>query len=359
MSAPEEILFERHGGLAIATLNRPKALNAVNLGMYRAAEPRLAGWAADPEVHALLLRGTGPRAFCAGGDIRAIHDARGRPLVQGEYAFDMFREEYLFIEQLHRFPRPRIALAHGITMGGGMGLSVGGTFCVVTETTLMAMPEVFIGSIPDVGATRFFNACPGRIGLYLALTGARIGAADALYCGFATHHVRQDELEALTTALRELGWRRGTERAQAREVLERFSAVPGEARLPSLRPAIDRCFGRRSVEEILDALRREGGGWAEESLDALQRASPLSLKLVFRQLALGAAAPMSIEAALVLEFRLIQHLLAGEDFYAGVRAVLVDKTRAPRWRFSSPAEVSEAEVDRHFASLGERELSFG
>jgi len=358
MSATEEILFERHGGLAIATLNRPSALNAVNLGMYRAAEPRLAGWAADPEVHALLLRGAGPRAFCAGGDIRAIHDARGRPLVHGEYAFDMFREEYLFIQHLHHFPRPRIALAHGITMGGGMGLSVGGTFCVVTETTVMAMPEVFIGSIPDVGATRFFNTCPGRIGLYLALTGARIGAADALYCGFATHHLRQDDLETLTTTLRDVRWRHGTERSQIREVLEQFSAVPGDARLPSLRPAIDRCFGGRSVEEIVDALRREKSSWAEETLDALRRASPLSLKLVFRQLALGAASPMSIEAALVLEFRLIQHLLAGDDFYAGVRAVLVDKTRSPRWRFASPGEVSEAEVDRHFAPLGEHELSF-
>jgi enoyl-CoA hydratase len=357
MSATEEILFERRGGLAIATLNRPQALNAVNLGMYRAFEPRLAEWAEDPGVRALLLRGAGPRGFCAGGDIRAIYEARGRALVRGEYAFDMFREEYLFIRRLHHFPRPRIALAHGITMGGGAGLSIGGTICVVTETTAMAMPEVFIGSIPDVGATRFFNACPGWIGLYLALTGTRVGAADALHCGFATHHVRSGQLEPLTAALTEIEWHGGEERAQVVAVLERFESAPAQGRLPALRPAIDRCFGQRSVEEIVEALRHEPGGWAEEALGAMQRASPLSLKLVFRQMSLGSA-EMDIEAALALEFRLIQHLLAGEDFYAGVRSVLVDKTRNPRWRFSSLAEVSEAEVDRHFASLGDRELVF-
>jgi enoyl-CoA hydratase len=358
VTATDEILFEQRNGLAMATLNRPRALNAVNLGMYRAFEPRLAAWAADPGVHALLLRGAGERGLCAGGDIRAIYEARRRPLVRGEYAFDMFREEYLFIRNLHRFPKPRIALAHGITMGGGAGLSIGGTACVVTETTALAMPEVFIGSAPDVGATRFFNACPGRLGLYLALTGARIGAADALYCGFATHHVPQRDLEALTSALAEARWRPGQERAQVQAVLARFNRPPGEARLSALRPAIDRCFGQGSVEGIVEALRREPGVWAHEALTAFERASPVSLKVVFRQMGLGAARPMSIEDALELEFRVIQHLLADEDFSSGVRAVLVDKDRNPRWRFSSLAEVSEAEVARHFASLGELELAF-
>ena len=357
MSATEQILFERKGGLAIATLNRPQAINAVNLGMYRAFDPRLQEWTAEPEARALLLRGAGPKGFCAGGDIRAIYEARGRPLVRGEYAFDMFREEYLFIRRLHHFPRPRIAIAHGITMGGGAGLSIGGTFCVVTETTAMAMPEVFVGSIPDVGATRFFNACPGKIGLYLALTGTRIGAADALHCGFATHHVRSERLEPLTAALGEIPWRRGEGRAQIAAVLARFESAPAQGKLSALRPAIDRCFRQTSVEEIVEALRREPEGWAAEALGALQRASPLSLKLVFRQMSLGSA-EMDIEAALALEFRLIQHLLAGADFHTGVRSVLVDKTRKPRWRFSSLAEVSEAEVDRHFASLGDREIAF-
>jgi enoyl-CoA hydratase len=350
-----EILFEQRGGVATATLNRPDALNSVNLSMYRAFAPRLTEWSTDSSVAALLLRGNG-RAFCAGGDVRAIYEARGRPLVRGEYAFDMFREEYLFIRQLHRFPKPQIALAHGITLGGGAGLSINGTFRVVTETTAMAMPEVFIGSIPDVGATRFLNACPGRIGLYLALTGGRVGAADALYCGFATHYVPQERLGELTAALCQLEWRRGEALAQAGAVLARFSRPPPEATLPARQAAIDRCFGKASVEAIVAALRQEAAPWAEEALAAMQRASPLSLKLAFRQLQRGAG--MDLEAALTLEFRIILNLLAEDDFYEGVRAVVVDKDRKARWSFSSLAEVSEADVEKRFASLGERELSF-
>ena len=352
----DEILFDRRGGLAIATLNRPRALNAVTLGMYRAFEPRLIQWASDSGVHAVLLKGAGDRAFCAGGDVRAIYEERARPLGPGDYKFDLFREEYLFVRQLHRFAKPRIALAQGITMGGGAGLSINGSHRVATESTLFAMPEVFIGSLPDVGATRFFNRCPGLVGHYLALTGGRVGAADALVCGFATHFVPQESLGKLEGALGAIDWRPGEEQAQVDEVLARFAGNPGEASLPALRPAIDRCFGKSTVEGIVAALQQEEGPWAKEALAAMQRASPLSLKLALRQMRLGAG--MEIEAALALEFRIIMRLLADGDFYEGVRAVVVDKDKRPRWRFSSLEEVSEAEVDRHFATLGERELRF-
>lgn len=349
----DEILFDRRGGLAVATLNRPRALNAVTLSMYRAFEPRLAEWERDPGVRAVLLLGAGERAFCAGGDVRLIYQERARP---GDYAFDMFREEYLFIQRLHRFGKPRIALAHGITMGGGAGLAINGSHRVVTEGSLLAMPEVFIGSVPDVGASRFFNQCPGLIGHYLALTGARVSAADALYCGFATHFVPLERFQELAFALAGIRFRDGAESAQVDEVLARFAGDPGPAALPALRPAIDRCFGESTVEAIVAALQQEEGRWAKEALAAMQRASPLSLKLALRQLRLGAG--MEIEAALALEFRIIQNLLAGDDFYEGVRAVVVDKDQKPRWRFSSLAEIGEAEVERHFESLGERELRF-
>lgn len=351
----DDILFERRGALGIATLNRPQALNAVTLGMFRAFAPRLDEWARDPGVGAVLLRGAGERAFCSGGDVRRIYDARGRPTAPGDYKFDMFREEYLFIQKLHRFPKPRIALARGITMGGGAGLAINGSCRVATGSTVFAMPEVFIGSITDVGATRFFNLCPGRIGLYLALTGGRVGAADALYCGFATHFVPQEKLPALTEALAALPLREDAA-GQIEAALLRFAGDPGKASLPALRPAIDRCFSRGSVEEIVAALEREDGAWAKEALLAMQRASPLSLKLTLRQIRLGAG--MEVEQALALEFRLIQHLLEGDDFYEGVRAVLVDKDKKPRWRFSSLVQIGEAEVERHFASVGERELRF-
>jgi enoyl-CoA hydratase len=208
------------------------------------------------------------------------------------------------------------------------------------------MPEVFIGSIPDVGATRFFNMCPGRIGLYLALTGARIGVADAMYCGLFTHFVPQGRFEELTDALAG---------GQVEAVLARFAGDPGESQLAALRPAIDRRFAGSSVEAIVVALREHEADWSRAALAAMERASPTSLKIVFRQLQRGAG--MDIEQALALEYRVIHHLLVGEDFYEGVRSVVIDKDRNPRWQLASLEQVSEAEVERHFESLGAEELA--
>ncbi|HYC15323.1 MAG TPA: enoyl-CoA hydratase/isomerase family protein, partial [Stellaceae bacterium] len=188
MTESSEIILERRDGLGIVTLNRPKALNTLSLGMYRVLDPMLVEWGHDPSVRAIVVRGAGDRAFCAGGDVRAIYDARHHPEGAGDYKSDFFREEYWLIERVHRFPKPYVALMDGIAMGGGMGISVNGSHRVATERSLCAMPEVHIGLFPDVGATRYLNLCPGKIGMYLALTGVRVKAADMLYCGFATHY---------------------------------------------------------------------------------------------------------------------------------------------------------------------------
>src|SRR5436309_6331758 len=182
MAGTEDILFGREGGLATITLNRPQALNAFTLGMYRALAPILRQWEEDPKVHAVLIRGAGERAFCAGGDVRAIYEA-GRGL-SGDRSLTsvFFREEYELIRHIHRYPKPYVAIIDGITMGGGAGVSVNGAYRVATERTMLAMPETGIGLFPDVGATRFLNLCPGRIGRYLGLSGVRVGAADARYC---------------------------------------------------------------------------------------------------------------------------------------------------------------------------------
>src|SRR6185437_15309494 len=203
--ADEDILFGREGGLATVLLNRPQALNAFTLDMYRRFDPILRAWAEDPGVNAVLIRGVGERAFCAGGDVRAIYEA-GRGL-SGDRSLtaDFFREEYELIRHIHRYPKPYIAIIDGITMGGGAGVSVNGAYRVATERTMLAMPETGIGLFPDVGATRFLNLCPGRIGIYLGLTGARAGAADALYCGFATHFVPGERVSALIAALAQTG----------------------------------------------------------------------------------------------------------------------------------------------------------
>jgi enoyl-CoA hydratase len=356
MSDNDEILFERQGGLGIVTLNRPQALNTLSLAMYRRFDPQLIAWAEDQSVRAIVVRGAGDRAFCAGGDVRAIFDARREGGGSGDYKADFFREEYRLIERVHRFPKPYIALVDGITMGGGCGVSINGGFRVATERTVFAMPEVHIGLFPDVGASRFLNLCPGRVGLYLALTGTRARAADALYCGFATHFVPNARLGALIPALAALDWTKGNPAQQVDAVIAGFAADAGEARLPALQSAIDRCFAGGSVEAIVAALRQERAPWAEEALAAISRASPISLKITFRQLMLGRG--MSVEEALTLEYRMTQHVMAGHDFFEGIRALLVDKDNQPHWDHSSLAAVSEAEVARYFESLGVRELRF-
>src|SRR5712672_3658217 len=201
MAETEDILFGREGGVATITLNRPQALNAFTLAMYRALAPMLRHWADDAEVHAMLIRGAGERAFCAGGDVRAIYEAGRGISGDRELTSIFFREEYEIIRHIHRFPKPYLAIIDGITMGGGAGVSVNGGYRIATERTMLAMPETGIGLFPDVGATRFLNRCPGHVGRYLGLTGSRVNVADALYCGFATHAVKRDSVEALLDAL--------------------------------------------------------------------------------------------------------------------------------------------------------------
>jgi enoyl-CoA hydratase len=341
-----EVQFERRGRIGIATLNRPKALNALTLDMVLDLHRQMAAWESDGSIHAVVLRGEG-RAFCAGGDIRAVHASRHHPYGPGDYKTELFREEFRLMRHIHRYRKPWIALTHGITMGGGAGLSANGSHCVASESTVFAMPEVFIGSFPDVAATRFLGRMPGKIAYYMSMTGARVDAADAMYIGLARYFVPQGRFGDLVEAL-------ATEVADPDAVLARFATDPGKSKLAALRPAIDRCFGQDSVEAIVAALRSESGDWARQALTAMERASPLSLKLAFEVMKRGAG--MEIEDALALEYRAMMHVIADRDFYEGVRAVLIDKDQKPRWRFRSVADVSDAEVERHFESLRDREL---
>ena len=362
MSDSDEILLGREGGLATVTINRPQALNALTLANYRRLDPALQQWAEDSAVHAVLIRGAGGRAFCVGGDVRAIYES-GRGIAgDPELPRIFFAEEYRLIRHIHRFPKPYVALIDGITMGGGAGVSVNGAFRVATERTLFAMPETAIGLFPDVGATRFLNRCPGRIGRYLGLSGARLRMADTLYCGFATHAVAQQRVEELVAALAGIAWQEGRERDQAAAALAAFAVDPGPPPLAALRPAIDRCFAGDTVETILDGLAEEaasGGtdaGWAAETSAGLLTKSPTSLKLTLRQLAVGR--DFDLEEALALEYRLTQHAMAAHDFFEGVRAMLIDRDQRPQWRPSRLAEVTETMIDEYFAPLGERELRF-
>src|SRR5437773_1608999 len=248
MSGDGEILVGQEGGLATLIINRPRALNALTLDNYRRIDPTMRAWAADPSVDAVAIRGAGDRAFCAGGDVRAVYEAGLGITGDPDLPAVFFREEYELIRCIHRFPKPYIAIIDGITMGGGAGISVNGAYRIATERTLFAMPETAIGLFPDVGATRFLNRCPGPTGRYLGLTGARLQAADALYCGLATNVVSHDRVAALVEALGRIAWDLGSERDQVGELLARFAVDPGPAPLAALQPAIDRCFAGVDVE---------------------------------------------------------------------------------------------------------------
>jgi enoyl-CoA hydratase len=360
MSDTDDILFGRDGGVATVTLNRPQALNAFTLGMYRRFAPMLREWEEDPAVHAVLIRGAGERAFCAGGDVRAIAEA-GRG-ISGDPALTsrFFWEEYELIRHIHRYKKPYLAIIDGITMGGGAGVSVNGAYRVATERTMLAMPETGIGLFPDVGATRFLNLAPGHVGRYLALTGARLGPEDARYCGFATHFVPRERVAALVEALGQIAWQTGEESAQVEEALAAFDTDAGDAPLAARHAAIDRCFAGDTVEAVLEALTREAsagdGEWAAQTRAGLRTKSPTSLKVTLRQLLVGQG--YDIEAALALEYRLTQRFMQGHDFYEGVRAALIDKDQRPHWLPATLADVTEAMVDGYFVLLGEDELRF-
>ena len=350
MSDQAEVLFEVKGGIGHIVLNRPKALNALTLPMVRAIAPAIEAWAGAPAVKAVAISGAGDRAFCAGGDVAEIY----RRKMQGDLALgrDFFREEYIVNRAIFRFPKPWIALLDGITMGGGVGLSVHGRFRVATERFMFAMPETGIGLFPDVGGGHFLPRLPGQLGMYLALTGQRLKAADALYCGVATHFVPSERIGALTGALEALD--AGSD-AAVEAALAKFEGDAGAATLPAHRAAIDRHFSADSVEEIVASLAADGSEWAARTAASLARLSPTSMKVTFRQIRQGAS--MEFEDIMTMEYRLSQGCMAGHDFYEGVRAVLIDKDNAPKWLPPTLADVGEDVVARHFAPVG-NDLSF-
>jgi enoyl-CoA hydratase len=341
-----DIRFAVEGGIAFVTLARPKALNALTLEMIRAFYARLVPWAKDPAIRAVVVEGEGDRAFCAGGDVRAVYDSvKTKP---SDLNRSFFTEEYRLNRLIHRLKKPYVALVDGITFGGGLGLSVHGSHRIATERTLAGMPETGIGLFPDIGATWFLNRCPGKMGLYLALTGARVRAADALYVAFATHYAPSAALEGFKRDLVA-----GTDVDAA---IRKIAADPGTPPLAAVQATIDRLFARDSVEAILAALEADGSDWARETLKDLRSKSPTSMKVTFEQLRRGAG--LSIEDALIMEYRMTQVFMAGHDFFEGIRALLVDKDQAPKWKPATLAEVTPAEVARYFQPLGAGDLTF-
>ena len=343
MTEDADILFEVADGLGVVTLNRPAALNALTTDMILRFHAQLRAWATDPAVRRVAVRGAGEKGFCAGGDIRALYDGRGTAVTA-----DFFREEYRLNRAIFHYPKPYIALMDGITMGGGVGVSVHARHRVVSEATMLAMPETGIGLFPDVGATYFLPRMPGRLDAFMALTGARLKAADCLYGGIADVFVPSARHDALIAALR------GDTDIEA--VLRSFAAEAGAAPLAVHRAAIDRCFAGDTVEAIEAALAREDTDWAKAQRGVMAGKSPTSQKIALRQVQIGGS--FAFDDCMRLEYRLSQHCMAGHDFFEGVRAVVIDKDQAPQWRPARLDQVSDAAVEEYFAPLAAAALTF-
>ncbi|XP_067300427.1 3-hydroxyisobutyryl-CoA hydrolase, mitochondrial [Pseudorasbora parva] len=351
--AGSEVLFEKVGNAGVITLNRPKALNALNLTMIRHIYPQLKKWDKDSETDIVIIKGAGEKAFCAGGDIRAVTEAgkAGDSLAQ-----DFFREEYILNNTIGTYQKPYVALIDGITMGGGVGLSVHGRFRVATEKTLFAMPETGIGLFPDVGGGYFLPRLPGKLGLFLALTGFRLKGRDVQRVGVATHFVQSEKIASLEKDLVDMKSPSNIDVAQLLDFYQEQSSLDAEKPfvLQEQTEAIDRLFSAGSVEEIMENLKKDGSAFALKQTRILAKMSPTSLKLTLRQIQEGAK--MSLQEVLVMEYRLSQACMRSHDFYEGVRAVLIDKDQSPKWKPSTLSEVSEQAVEDCFSSLGEREL---
>lgn len=352
----DALIAERRGPLGLITLNRPKALNALTQAMIGVMHDTLDRWVDDPGVHAVIVRGAGDRAFCAGGDVVAIYRdglAARAGESDGAVTRSFFLDEYRLDHRIHTYPKPYIALLDGLTMGGGVGVSMHGRYRVATESMVFAMPETGIGLFPDVGATWFLPRAPGEVGTYLALTGRRCRTDDCYYIGYATHDVPKAELDGLIADLAAGDWHRDPHRL-IEQVLASHRQDPGPAPLSANRHLIDRCFGHDSVEAIVAALKAEGGTWAQETLETLAGLSPTSLKLTLAALRRGAH--MSYAQCVTMEYRLTQFCMAGHDFFEGIRARLVDKDNAPQWQPADLAGVDDAAIEAAFAPLGEHDL---
>ncbi|MFB7534285.1 enoyl-CoA hydratase/isomerase family protein [Streptomyces sp. NPDC056178] len=347
MNHEDPVLLHTEGRIRHITLNRPRALNALNHAMVLRIDEALTEAEADDTVAAVLLTGAGERGLCAGGDIRSIHeDARAG----GGASLDFWRDEYRLNARIARFPKPYVAIMDGIVMGGGVGVSAHGDVRVVTERSRIAMPETGIGFVPDVGGTHLLSAAPGELGTHLALTADAVGASDALLCGLADHFVPSQTLAGLTTELAACGTA-----AEVEETVRRHAAPAPEGELATHREWIDSCYAADSVEEILDRLDNSGVFAAKESAEKILAKSPTALKVTLAALR-RARGLDSLEAVLDQEYRTSCTAFTRPDLVEGVRAQIIDKDRSPRWSPAGLAEVTEADVARFFAPLGDREL---
>lgn len=357
MTNEQDVIFKEYpgigGNLGLITLNRPKLLNAITLGMCQQINQMLIKWSTAEHIKAIVILGTGDRAFSAGGDIKYLYDKGSNQ--EYDAVRDFFSEEYRLNHRIHNYPKPFIALLDGITMGGGVGVSIHGSHRVVTERFLFAMPETGIGFFPDIGGTYFLSRCPGEIGTYLGLTGSRLNAAEAIHAEIADHLISSNHLTELLAQLAKARFNKDPF-TSVTEILNDYSITPETQRLAVYREMIDECFCFDSVEEIMTALQSQNREWHHDTFKEILKKSPTSLKVSLAALRKGIT--LDFDICMQMEFRLCQHFLRSHDFYEGVRAVLIDRDNKPMWQPNRLGEISDADVNVYFDALIDGDLQF-
>jgi enoyl-CoA hydratase len=347
-----DLIARREGAVGVIRLNRPKAINAVTLEMFRDVDKALDRFEADPAVGLILLEGAGERGLCAGGDIRALYESSQ---VAGDLGKILWREEYILNARIAKFPKPYVAFMDGIVMGGGVGLAAHGSHRVVTDRTKLAMPEVGLGFFPDVGGTWLLSRSPGEIGTYFGLTGQTMNGPDAVYAGFADVVVSSGRLAALREALTRV--RAGATHADVKSLIDGFATGEAAGPVAALQSRIDGWFAHDRMQDIFAALHRDGSELALATLKTLNEKSPRGMVVTLKLLRL-ARESSSLEECLVREYRAALEVFASDDFREGVRAAVIDKDRNPEWSPPRIEDVTPQMLAPYFAGLGEDELVF-
>ena len=340
----DDVIIRRDGAAGRITLNRPKALNALNFVMTDAITSALAEWRNDDRIKLVIIEGAGGRAFCAGGDIRAVYDSiPNDPETPRAY----WRAEYRLNAMIARYAKPYVALMDGFCLGGGVGLAAHGSHRIVTERSVVGMPETAIGFTPDVGGALLLARAPGHAGEYMAATVYRMSAADAILAGFADTAIRSDDLPAFVAAL--------CAGADPGETAKRFATDPGASALAARQGDIDRIFGSETIQEAVRRLEADGGSWAEDTLKKIAAHSPTALAAAHFSVR-KARGFTTVEQSLDHEYRYVHRSVDLHDFREGVRALIVDKDGKPQWRPARLGDVRLSDVKALFAPLGQDEM---
>jgi enoyl-CoA hydratase/carnithine racemase len=346
------VQFDVQNGIGIITLNRQEALNAINYEMFTVLQQYIKEWEEDPNIDVVVVKSNNKKAFCAGGDIKSLYKYRQDHPDQEAYAKfrQFFWDEYELNRIIHHYKKPYVSMINGIAMGGGLGISMHGTYRIVCEDVRIAMPETAIGFFPDVGSSYLFTQAPGQLGMFLGLTGWHMNTADALYSGIATHYMPREHFDTFLEALVKVNTQ-GCADEVIFELLDMFAGgeVPMLSDLQKHRITIDDCFSEKKLETIIERLRLNKNPWVFQILDMLEEMSPLSLKITHELFKI--APKKNFDFLSQLDFILSQNFVRSADFFEGIRAKLIDKDNDPKWQYKKIEDISDNAIAEFFKEV--------